>query len=151
MIIYEVLGIPTPWQAPIKGKHCFYTRKSKISPSKQQVIWQLKAQVNHEPLSGPLYANITFYRPVPASTSNVKKRQMLAGLIHPIGKPDRSNMLKFVEDCLEGAGIISNDSIIVDGPTRKAFGEIPKTVIMLAPISKLNDEKIYKEVTREMH
>jgi len=144
MIIYEVLGIPAPWQAPLKGKHGFYSRPVKNAPTKEQVIWQLKAQVNHEPMSGPLYANITFYRPVPASTSNIKKKQMLNGLIFPIGKPDRSNMLKFIEDCLENAGIISNDSIIIDGPTRKLYGEIPKTVIILLPISVLNDEKVYQ-------
>lgn len=136
MIIYEVVGIPTPWAAPKKGRNGFYNPKN---ISKEQVIWQLKPQVNHEPLTCALYADIHFYVPIPKNTSGVRRRQMLNGMIHPKGKPDRSNMLKFIEDCLQDAGAIANDSIIVTGPTTKSYGEVPKTVIMLKNIDLLNE------------
>lgn len=138
MIIYEVMGIPTPWAAPKKGRKGFYNPKA---ISKEQVIWQLKPQVNHEPLTCALEANIHFYVPIPASASGIKKRQMLNGMIHPKGKPDRSNMLKFIEDCLEGAGALANDSIIVTGNTTKSYGLNPKTVVMLKSIENLIEKK----------
>ncbi len=132
MIIYEVYGKPEPWAAPKKSGNRFYSTKTIF---KEQVIWQLKPQKNHETFRGPLRVDINFFMPIPASTSGIRKKQMLAGLILPICKPDRSNMLKFVEDCLEGAGVISNDSIIVSGETTKMYGIEPKTIIRITAIA----------------
>jgi len=50
---------------------------------------------------------ITFY--VPISKSNKSKN--VAGDMHRI-KPDEDNLLKAFKDCLEKAGIVSNDKII---------------------------------------
>jgi Holliday junction resolvase RusA-like endonuclease len=138
MIIYEVLGDPTPWAAPRRNGNTYYNPKSK---EKAYAIWQLKAKFNHEQLSCPIRADFTFYFPVPKSASKIKRMQMLNGLIHHIGKPDRSNCLKFMEDCLQEAGIISNDSIICEGESKKLYGLEPKVIIIIQPISLLSQQK----------
>lgn len=135
MIIYEVYGIPLPWAVKVSRGRLYNPR----GLEKQQVVWQLKPQVNHVALSSPVQLDVTFYMPIPKSTSAIRKKQMLNGMIWPICKPDRSNMLKFIEDCLQDAEILSNDSIIVDGSTRKIYGLTPKTLIKIVDLNKLND------------
>ena len=146
ILFYEVLGTPLSWLSPISSGKRFYDKRAL---HKKQVTWQLKSQVNHPPLSGPLLVDLLFYMPIPKSSSKVKKRQMLNGMILPIGKPDRTNLAKLMEDCLEHAGILSNDSIIVDGRAKKIYGDIPKTVIRIVPVSLLNQVEIYEDIERK--
>lgn len=127
-LFYEIDGIPTPWSAPRFTKKGIFSTHSK---RQEQVIWQLKSQFNHETITAPIRMNVTFYMPVPKSASKKMRLQMLNGVVHHIKKPDRSNLLKFIEDCLERAHIISNDSIIVGGSTNKAYSLVPKTIILL--------------------
>lgn len=136
MIIYEVLGNPVPWAAPGRKGKVYFNPKHK---EKEQAVWQLKSQCNHDPLSCPLHVDFYFYLPIPKSTSAIRKKCMLNGTIQPIGKPDRSNCLKFYEDCLQAAMIISNDSIIVAGKAQKQYGIIPKTTIIIIPLRTQED------------
>lgn len=145
ILFYEVLGVPLSWRAPVKKGRVWGDLRHE---HKQQVTWQLLSQVNHPPLTGPLCVDLVFYMPVPKSASKIKKRQMLQGMIFPIGKPDRTNLAKLMEDCLENAGILSNDSIIVDGREKKLYGEVPKTVIRIVPMSLLNQTEIYENLER---
>ena len=131
MKIYEVYGKPEPWAAPTRSGNRFFSKKTVY---KHQVIWQLKPQISHPPFTGPIRLDVNFFMKIPESTSGVRRRQMIAGIIHHIGKPDRSNLLKFIEDCLQEAGVISNDSIIVSGETCKMYGGDPKTVIRIQAI-----------------
>lgn len=55
---------------------------------------------------------------------------MVDGTLRPITRGDRGNYLKFLEDCLIGI-VIKDDSIIVDGPVRKVYGEKGKTIIKI--------------------
>lgn len=131
-IIYEVDGVPIAWKAPGRVGNRYFNHRYK---EQEQVIWQLKPQFNHETLSCPIRLDVFFFMPIPKSTSKIKRNQMLNGVIHHIGKPDRSNLLKFIEDCLQRAGILSNDSIIVQGETKKLYGLIPKTTIFIQTLS----------------
>lgn len=143
MLIYQIHGNPTPWAAPQRRGEVYFNPKHQ---EKEQAIWQLRSQFNHEPLSGPLDLSATFYMPIPESTSSIRKKQMLNGIMHHIKKPDRSNLLKFVEDCLEKAGIISNDSIIVSGQTRKLYGLRPMTVIQIESLSEIQGLALEKYI-----
>jgi Holliday junction resolvase RusA-like endonuclease len=131
MLIYEIIGAPVPWAASRVCGTRHYNPKYK---EQQQVIWQLKSQFNHEPLSCPINFSVEFYREVPKGTSRIRRQEMLNGRIRPIGKPDRTNLVKFIEDCFERAGILSNDSIIVGGEPSKWYGLVAKTVIRIEPL-----------------
>jgi Holliday junction resolvase RusA-like endonuclease len=136
MLILELIGPPVPWAAPVLSRGRFYNKKH---TEKEQAIWQLKSQFNRPQFSGPVKLDVIFYRAIPKSTSAIRRKQMLNGMIYPIEKPDRSNCLKFIEDCLEGAGVLSNDSIIVDGNTKKLYGDVAKTVLFITDINQLNE------------
>lgn len=135
MIIYEVIGPPIPWQSPKWSNGRCYNPKSL---EKQQTIWQLKPQFNHPQISSAVRMDVIFFMPIPKNTSKVRRRAMLNGTLHHIGKPDRTNLLKFIEDCVQEAGILSNDSIVTEGETKKMYGLIPKTVIKITPLLELN-------------
>jgi Holliday junction resolvase RusA-like endonuclease len=117
MLIYTIEGNPVPWQAPLRCGNRYFSPHYK---KQQEAIWQLKSQVNlEEPISAPVILGAIFYMPIPASAS----------------KRLREQMLKFAEDCLERAGILSNDSIIFDGPAKKVYGVKPRTVLTIEVVS----------------
>ena len=133
MLIFEIEGKPTAWAAHGgNGRHSFNPRFRE----KEYVRWQLKTQYSgKELLCSALWAAFIFYVPIPKNTRAIKKRQMLAGIIRPTTRPDRTNYLKFLEDCLIGI-VIADDSTIVDGPVSKWYGEIPKAVIKICPLAE---------------
>jgi Holliday junction resolvase RusA-like endonuclease len=133
MILLQVDGIPVPWAAHQGfGRRAFNPRMKE----RMQAQWQIKAQYNQkQPLCGPLWAEFIFHIPIPKATSKAKRIQMLAGMIFPYTRPDRTNYLKFIEDCLNGI-VISDDAQIVAGPVTKIYSETPKTIIKLMPMNQ---------------
>lgn len=131
MITLVVDGVPIPWKAPHVGEHHTFSPRYR---EKQQIQWQIRAQFNQAPIAGPVWCEFTFHMPIPKGTSKVRRIQMLNGIIHPSKRPDRTNILKLYEDCLNGI-VIEDDGQIVDGPVRKIYGEMPKTVIKIIEMS----------------
>lgn len=68
--------------------------------------------------------------PIPKTTSAVRRKQMLNGILHHIVRPDTSNLTKFLEDCLKTI-VFEDDSQVVEIIARKIYGETPKTVISI--------------------
>jgi len=62
---------------------------------------------------------------VPASSS-LKKKLLLYNQPH-IKAPDLSNLLKFVEDVIVEAQIITDDSKIISISAKKLYAEYPRT------------------------
>lgn len=65
---------------------------------------------------------------VPASWSQKKAKEALAGFIRPTGKPDLDNIAKLYCDALNGI-VWKDDSQIVDMKLTKRYGAEPKTII----------------------
>lgn len=138
MISFVIPGKPIPWQAPVFSKDGAYDVKYK---EKQSIVWQLKEKVmnsTHFPLSCALSVDVYFEMPIPKSWSKKKiktfESNWMLGIKHwHEKKPDRTNCLKLIEDCLEKAGILSNDSVIVSGQTQKYYSLNPKTIIIIQP------------------
>jgi len=127
MYTYEILGDPVPWAAPVKGSQGFYDRKS---THKKAILFQILSQKRPlSPLPGAIQLKFVFFMPVPESTSKKRKDFMLQGEIQHLHKPDLTNMVKLMEDCLEKAGIISNDSHVISQINEKKYGEVAKTII----------------------
>lgn len=86
------------------------------------------------PIDKPLKVDFYFAMPIPKTWPKKKLKQFQSDWIKGIhwwhiAKPDATNMRKLVEDCLQSAGIVSNDSIVVCGETRKYYSEQPQTII----------------------
>lgn len=72
----------------------------------------------------PIELQITAYMPIPESWPKSKKAAALAEVIKPIVKPDGSNILKCIEDALNGLAY-QDDKQIVKGTFKKLYGAWP--------------------------
>ncbi len=145
MAIFTVLGTPHPWKAPMVTRTNAYDIQGNI---KDAVTMQLKCQITnvlqkawHFPLSVPIRIDFYFEMPLPSGYSKKKLIEFDEDWKKGtkwwcVGKSDRSNCLKLMEDCLQRAGIIKNDNLIVCGETQKYYSREPKTIIV---IQKMDD------------
>lgn len=75
-------------------------------------------------LTTPIELQITAYMPIPESWPRSKKAAALAEVIKPTVKPDGSNILKSIEDALNGLAY-QDDKQIVKGTFKKLYGAWP--------------------------
>ncbi len=140
MISIELHGEPVPLKRPRfsnRGKFVHvYDSQEKI---KQGYKWQIRSQYNEEPIGGPVCIVISFFMPIPKSTSGTRKRQMLNGRIYHIKKPDIDNLQKFVFDCLNDL-VLKDDSQIVEVKAKKIYSTKPETKICIIPLDSAGDK-----------
>ena len=82
----------------------------------------------------PLRMVITAYLPIPSSVSKKKRAQMVNGELYPLKKADSSNILKAVEDALNGVAY-HDDVQFVDSRVLRYYGEVPRVEVMIEDIS----------------
>ena len=80
MYLFEIQGDPVP------QKQTQFVRSTGIAynPSKkdaERIQWQIKPYAPSQPLICAIELLINFYLPIPKSTSGIKKRQMMKGVI----------------------------------------------------------------------
>jgi len=80
------------------------------------------------PLAGAVKIRLNIYRGIPRSTSRKQAEKMEATLVRPTTKPDCSNVLKAVEDALNGLAF-RDDSQIVDEHVWKYYSRTPRVEI----------------------
>lgn len=83
------------------------------------------------PFTGPLRVDFFFYFQ-PAESLSDKKKKAMYGKPHT-QKPDSSNLIKFVEDSLNGYAYF-DDRQIAQGSFKKEWAEEAKTVIVIQDI-----------------
>jgi Holliday junction resolvase RusA-like endonuclease len=91
-------------------------------------LLEVKRQLKGKPLEGPLSVTYYFFFPVPKGISKKKRELMLQNKIKHTKKPDRTNLEKFVEDCLNGI-VWRDDAQVWSGGSCKLYAEEPRTVI----------------------
>lgn len=129
MILLELYGTPVNWVHHQGTGNRAYDPKSK---EKQAAKWQIRAQYTGYSLVCPVEVHMTFYMGVPKNTSAVKRRQMLAGRIKHIKRPDASNIYYFYENCLKGI-VIDDDSQVYRFTAEKLYAEKEKVLIKIYP------------------
>lgn len=82
------------------------------------------------PAPGPVGMLCTIIYPIPQSWSGRKKAAALAEIIRPTVKPDGSNVIKAVEDALNGIAWV-DDRQIVDERIIKLYGIQPRTEVTI--------------------
>jgi Holliday junction resolvase RusA-like endonuclease len=75
-------------------------------------------------IAGPVRVAVYIDCQVPASWSQKKQREALAGVVMPTGKPDSDNVIKAVYDGCNGV-VWKDDAQVVDGAQRKRYSETP--------------------------
>ena len=91
-----------------------------------------KQQVKLEPFEKgvPLSLHVDVYQQIPKSASKRKQEAMIGRKILPTKKPDCSNILKSIEDGLNGVAY-ADDSQIVRVSVAKFFSETPEAVVTI--------------------
>jgi len=102
---------------------------------------QIKKQHGLNPLfEGPLFADITFFMPIPRSYSE-RRRDLTRDKYHP-QRPDLDNMIKYILDVCNGV-LYKDDSLIAQIFAKKIWADIGKTELVLTqlPLKATNESK----------
>lgn len=88
-----------------------------------------------KPLEKAIGVHIHFYMPIPKSASKKNKILMALDVIRHTKKPDLTNMIKAIEDGLNGFAYI-DDSQIVIMYTTKRYSEEPRVEVTIVEIKE---------------
>lgn len=83
-----------------------------------------------KPLEGPVGLEIIAVYPIPKSWSKKRKEEALRGLIEPAKKPDLTNILKAVEDGMQGVIIYDDDQVCAQNNLKK-YGLKPEVRVVV--------------------
>ena len=128
MVTFKVDGVPVP-----KGRARYVRRGNHIStytPEKTRTYETLikdaarQAMGVSEPLETPVSLYLYIRVPIPASATKKRLQAIADGSEKPIKKPDASNVLKSVEDGMNGV-VYKDDSQIVNIHVTKVFSSEP--------------------------
>lgn len=91
-------------------------------------LFASEIMAGREPFSKPLALSVDVYMPIPASWSKKRRELALCGLIGATNKPDVSNVLKAIEDGMNGV-VYRDDKLIVSGTFSKQYGSVPRVEV----------------------
>lgn len=94
-----------------------------------------KQQVNRTPFEAgvPLRLSVEVYQQIPKAASKKKREAMIGKKLFPTKKPDCSNVLKSIEDGLNGVAY-ADDSQIVQVRVVKYYAEYPEAIVTIAEV-----------------
>ncbi|MDP3869156.1 RusA family crossover junction endodeoxyribonuclease [Phenylobacterium sp.] len=97
-----------------------------------------QAMAGRTPFVGALSASYRFRLPIPTSYPKWRREAMAAGEIAPTTKPDLSNMLKAMEDGMNGV-VFVDDCQIVRTFLTKIYHPTPGVDVRVAPLDVESD------------
>lgn len=135
VVEFTVLGEPKGKQRPRFARAGNYVRT--YTPEKT-VLYENLIRTEYERQCGgvffekdvPLDIRVTAYYSIPKSVSKTKRSLMLDNKIRPIKKCDGSNLLKAVEDALNGVAY-RDDVQLVDIQVRRFYSDRPRVVVTI--------------------
>lgn len=80
------------------------------------------------PVKGPIKLYVTFFMPIPTSLSKKKQKELAAVCAWHTKKPDLDNLVKLVNDALNGIAW-EDDSCIVSTRASKCYYSTPSTFV----------------------
>lgn len=129
------ISITVPGEPVAKARPRFTKNGHVYTPKKTAVYEQViglharAAMKGHKILTGPIRLSVTAYMPIPQSWSLKQKTKAMSGALRHTKRPDLSNIIKSVEDALNGI-VYADDSQIDDSHIVKRYG-IPRTEIVV--------------------
>ncbi len=141
---YIIQGVPIPLMRTRKTATRVYDPQKDI---KERLGWEIAAQ-HHLPMyTGPLRLEVEFYFPMAKSLS--KKHSEMIGTYH-VYKPDLSNLIKLVEDVVQGI-IYKDDCIIAQINATKTYSNEPRTEFTITPLISIpTPEQVAQKVRRQI-
>jgi len=104
----------------------------RYDPCKDKKNWYKAQVLQHFPerITGPIEMFVTFYMPIPKSTSKKRQALMDEGVIKHQKKPDRDNLDKLLTDAMEDIAY-HNDSQIWHSDVYKVYSHNPRTEVTI--------------------
>jgi Holliday junction resolvase RusA-like endonuclease len=131
MIEIEIKGNPIAKARPRFARVGKFVRTYDPQETEEsRFLFEVQKQWNRPPIDHPLKVRCSFEMPIPKGTSGKKRQAMNFDEIKHTKRPDISNLIKFVEDCLNGV-VWKDDSFIVYLAGGKFYSDEPKTLIMI--------------------
>ena len=128
MVTFKVDGVPVP---KARARHVLHgTRLRTYTPEKTRTYETLikdaarQAMGGSEPLETPVSLYLYIRVPIPASATKKRLQAIADGSEKPIKKPDASNILKSVEDGMNGV-VYKDDSQIINIHVTKVYASEP--------------------------
>ncbi len=99
------------------------------------------------PFTVALRLRVAFWFPIPRSWPNWKKAAVASqgdsDLIQKTSKPDASNLLKLIEDAMNGVFYI-DDSQLIDVQATKGYSIEPRTVVAIETVAAISTAQEWK-------
>lgn len=83
-----------------------------------------------EPFEQPVSLTVAIYLPIPQSWSKKKQEKARAGLVGATKKPDLSNVVKAIEDGMNGV-VYVDDARIIDVVLQKRYASAPRVDVIV--------------------
>lgn len=132
LINFEIPGIPVAKarsrSASKNGKTFHYTPKKTENYENLVKVSAYQAMKGKTILDCPVCLRAELFVPVPESWSSKKKQQALNHEIMPTTRPDCSNLLKSIEDGMNGV-VYKDDKQIVQIKVLKQYSDKPRAEI----------------------
>lgn len=137
--------IPPKATSQMKGttrtpKGVRFFKKTEVAQAERIFLCYLKANIPAEWQtidSGPIQLDVSFCWPWKKTEL---KRNMEWPLLHMDVKPDCSNIIKMLEDCMTKLKVWKDDGQVADLRVRKFWGESPGITIRVEKIRKYEEE-----------
>lgn len=127
-ISFEVPGVPVPQSRPRVSRYGTYY-PPKVKAYREYIATIAKAAMSgREPLQGALEMSCTFFFTPPKNTPK-KALSMMYGTYHT-KKPDADNLVKCVQDSLNGICYVDDAQIAVLHAS-KVYADEPRAEIMI--------------------
>jgi Holliday junction resolvase RusA-like endonuclease len=114
----------------IKGKPMFF-KNAKAQSAENDLTLLCSRHAPAKPMEGPLSLSIDFVFPWRASEP---KKRIALGRVPHTSKPDCSNLVKTIEDCLTKLGFWQDDSQVADLHVSKAWGSAVGIYVAIRPV-----------------
>mgnify|MGYP003148547160 CR=1 FL=1 len=125
-------GTPIPLSRPRFGRHGKVYTPSKCQEAKRRIAIRALAAMNKKnPISTAVDVEFVFYMPQPKKP----KLHQRNGCAH-LSRPDLTNLIKLVEDALNGI-VWTDDCIIARIDAQKKYGTETKTVVVVRPLASV--------------
>ena len=122
----------------------FYNPKARETESVKYLLTRtiysrLAPGRRYEIYGGPCEIRCLFNMPIPKSYPKSKRALIMAGKLQHVKKPDTSNLVKFIEDCLVGV-VIVDDRQVINITAAKRYSDAPGTVIIIETLGGVHND-----------
>ncbi|WP_237173024.1 RusA family crossover junction endodeoxyribonuclease [Paracandidimonas lactea] len=118
-------------RAAKRGRHItLYTPEETASYESTVALAAGQAMAGQPLIDGPVDVLMRIALPVPASWSQKKQREALAGTLVPTVKPDMDNVIKAVFDAINGV-VWNDDTQVADLRVQRRYGAAPGVSVVV--------------------